>query len=299
MEKNERIYKEQQKLSFLGFLLELPNFVAVAITALITNSLISWVDFLESLANVISCGFIAVLSKRLRRDLRYKYNYGIGKIEAIASLCCYFFLFIGLISIVIFSINQLIHPVRPSDLLFLAVFLKIINVLFDTYFVLQQRKIKKNSNSRIADSEYRAVKHDWSFDFTALVLFIICYFLRDYTITWYLTPVSCLILSAYFFKDCVIEVRDAAFELMDKTLPEEQQMIILKSLTAHYEEYEELFSVNSRQNGDKIIIDIHVRFSDKTTYKEMLQLCQDISDDIKSEIENAVVSIVIEDVNTK
>ena len=45
-------YKKQQRVSFLNFLAELPNFVTVFVSAVLSGSLIVWMDFIDSLCNV-------------------------------------------------------------------------------------------------------------------------------------------------------------------------------------------------------------------------------------------------------
>jgi divalent metal cation (Fe/Co/Zn/Cd) transporter len=54
-------------------------------------------DLLDSLGNILRAAMVTLLSKKLTRDLRYEYNYGIGKIEAIVSLICDGIVFVGLI----------------------------------------------------------------------------------------------------------------------------------------------------------------------------------------------------------
>ena len=52
-------YKSQQKVSFFNFLAELPNFIAVTVSAIISGSLIVWMDFVDSLGNVLNSGFVS------------------------------------------------------------------------------------------------------------------------------------------------------------------------------------------------------------------------------------------------
>ena len=103
-------YKSQQKVSFFNFLAELPNFIAVTVSAIISGSLIVWMDFVDSLGNVLNSGFVALLSRKLRRDLKYEYNHGVGKIEAISALACDGILICGLILMIISSVHDLISP---------------------------------------------------------------------------------------------------------------------------------------------------------------------------------------------
>ena len=134
-------YQNQQKVSFLTFLAELPNFVAVTVSAIVSGSLIVWMDFVDSFCNVLNSGFVALLSRKLRRDLKYEYNYGVGKIEAISSLACNGILICGLIFMLVSSVNDLISPKEPSGLLIYVVVLKLIIVVFVTVFLRSQYKI--------------------------------------------------------------------------------------------------------------------------------------------------------------
>ena len=62
-------YKSQQKVSFFNFLAELPNFIAVTVSAIISGSLIVWMDFVDSLGNVLNSGL--VIYKRGCYSLRF------------------------------------------------------------------------------------------------------------------------------------------------------------------------------------------------------------------------------------
>lgn len=67
-------YKKQQRVSFLNFLAELPNFVAVFVSAVLSGSLIVWMDFIDSLCNVADSGFVLLIftnvSHRKTKPLR-------------------------------------------------------------------------------------------------------------------------------------------------------------------------------------------------------------------------------------
>ena len=54
-------YENQQRVSFLNFIVELPNFVAVLISAIASGSLLVWMDFIDSLCNITDTGFVTLL----------------------------------------------------------------------------------------------------------------------------------------------------------------------------------------------------------------------------------------------
>ena len=82
----QEAYKKQESITGLQFLTELPNFVLVLASAVVSHSLIVWLDFVDTLGNLLSEAIVAAQSRRMSRDLRYEYNYGVGKIEVLTTL---------------------------------------------------------------------------------------------------------------------------------------------------------------------------------------------------------------------
>lgn len=288
-------YQNQQRVSFLSFLLEFPNFVAVTVSAIFSGSLIVWMDFVDSMGNVLNSGFIALLSRKLSRNLKYEYNYGVGKIEAISSLACNGILICGLIFMLVSSINDLISPKEPSGLLIYVILLKIINVAFDAVFLRAQYKIKKEAKTAIADTEFHSSLKSFSFDAVALVSILICWAFRDVYAVWYFSPVICIFLSVCFFIGAVKRARESVYVLTDRTLPEPDQMKILSVLSKFNGEYRNFEFLSTRKSGNAVFVDLKLSFKDETTYAEIKTLCGEIQKEIEEQIENSKVSIVISD----
>ena len=83
---NQSGYKKQQTLSFVQLLSEAPAFIVTLISAIFANTMLLFVDLMDSFGNLLRAALVTILSKKLSKDLRYEYNYGIGKIEAMVSL---------------------------------------------------------------------------------------------------------------------------------------------------------------------------------------------------------------------
>lgn len=292
-EGNANSYEKQQKVSFLSFLAELPNFVAVTVSAIISGSLIVWMDFIDSLGNVLNAGFVALLSRKLRRNLKYEYNYGVGKIEAISSLACDGILICGLILMIISSVRDLIMPKEPSGLLIYVVLLKVINVAFDTYFLQAQYKIRKKSKTTIAITEFHTALKSFSFDLVALISLLICWLFRNVRAVWYFSPVICVILSIWFFIGALKRSMESVHILTDRTLPEDEQMKILNALSKFDGQYKNFEFISTRKSGNTTFIDLDLTFDDQTTYAQIKALCCEIQNEVERQIENSKVSIVI------
>lgn len=290
---NKSGYKQQQNLSVAQLLAELPSFVAVLVSAILSRNLLVYVDLLDSSMYLISLVLIVLLSKKLTKDLRYEYNYGVGKIEAIASLLCDGMGCFGLLITLGFSVQAIIFPEQPSDFVIAVVGLKVINVSFDTAFFVKQRKITKIHSSAISNANYAEALSALLFDSVALVSLFVMWLLRNNPIGGYISPVVSIFVAIYLMFGYVKRIRQALTELTDKTLPEEEQMKILSILTRHYDSYSQVHSVNSHKSGDCIRIDMHLSFERNTSFEEILTLKKQMQDELDSQFGNCIVNIIV------
>ena len=290
---NKSGYKQQQNLSIAQLLAELPSFVAVLGSAILSRNLLVYIDLLDSSMYLVSLVLIVILSKKLTKDLRYEYNYGVGKIEAIASLLCDGMGFFGLLITLGFSVQEIVFPEQPSNFVIAVAGLKVINVAFDTAFFVKQRKITKIHHSSISKSNYAEALSALLFDSVALVSLLVMWLLRDNPVGGYISPVVSIFVAIYLMFGYVKRIRQALIELTDKTLPEEEQMKILNILTRHYDSYSQFHSINSHKSGDVTRIDIHISFEKNTTFEEILTLKKQMQDEFDSQFGNCIVNIIV------
>ena len=290
---NRSGYKQQQNLSIAQLLAELPSFVAILVSAILSRNLLVFIDLFDSFMYLISLSLVVVLSKKLTKDLRYEYNYGVGKVEAISSLLCDGIAFVGLLFALGLSVHKIIFPEQPSDLVIAVVGLKVINVSFDIAFFIKQRKITKTHNSAISKANYAEALSALLFDNVALVSLFAMWLLRDNPIGVYISPVVSIFVAIYLMFGYVKRTRQSLIELTDKTLPEEEQMKILNILTRHYDSYSQFHSINSHKSGDITMIDIHLSFEQDTTFEEILTLKKQMQEELDSLFGNCIVNIVV------
>ncbi len=293
MDDNKGAYTKQLHLAIASFFIELPNFVFIMFAALMTGSLITWMDLIDSFRNIASEGLMVFMSKKLSHDLRFEYNYGVEKVEAIAGLGIDCLLFSGVGIFTFFSINELMNPSQPSGLLLYVIFLKVADVIIDFVCHKHQEKITEAGNSTLMESELANSFSALVFDLIALVAVFVSYIFRGNPVSWAFSPIASLAMEAYFIVGCVKRIRSSISVLTDHTLPENEQMIILKAINASYMDYDELISIKSHRSGNTTHIDLVVSFSPETKYSDIVEFCNKTSEMIEQELEDSHVSIII------
>ena len=131
-------YKEQRNLSSVQLLAEAPFFIANLLSALFSGTVLLYVDLLDSLNYIIRNAMVTLLSHKLSKDLRFEYNYGVGKIEAISSIFGDGIVLFGMCLTLCLSVYSIMFPSKPTDLLIAVVVFKLFDVILDFTFFLKQ-----------------------------------------------------------------------------------------------------------------------------------------------------------------
>ena len=286
-------YKSQEGVSIMSLIAELPNLVILAVLAVVSGSVIMALDVFESLSNIIQGTLTYRLSKKMQGDASFRYDYGMGKIDAFGSLMSASLLFLGLVAILIGAINSIINPSDPSDLLLWAIIAKGINTLISIYLMLKQSKIAKTSDSPLVKSAFIFLKKDVLTDSIVLVTIAVSYIFRAFPIIEYFEPVVCIICIIYVAVMNIKQIRSSMSILLDKTLDEETQLQIINCVTKIWNDIDEFKEVRTRKSGSLIFIDLLVSFDDSKKYGEIYQTYKEFETAIQEILPDSEVSLVI------
>lgn len=290
---NESGYSAQKNLSSVQLLAEVPTLIETLLSAIFSGALLLYVDLLDSLGYIIRYALIIVLSKKLSENLQFEYNYGIGKIEAISSIFADSIVLFGMILTLFLSVYSLFYPGKPSEILIAVVGVKLYDLMWDLAIFGKQRKIFKNTPSTLSETNYAAALGDLLFDSFAWVSLLIMWLLRNGPIVGYISPVVSIGVAVYLMTGCIKRIKSSLNELTDKTLPEEQQIKILKVLTAHFNSYSQVGSIDSRKIGEITRVDINLAFENDTKVEDILNLQKQIQDELDSRFGKCIINIII------
>jgi len=96
-------------------------------------------------------------------------------------------------------------------------------------------------------------------------------------------------ISVWRIKDFKLRISD----LTDKTLNEEQQLLVIKILNKYDAQYNMFYSVKSHKIDEKTFIDFYIDFAPETSFSEIKTLEESLQKEMISVIDNCNVSIVI------
>lgn len=291
--KNNSEFNHQKKVAMLLILWRLPEFVTSFVAASASGSVVVWLEFVECASIVIPGILLAVLAGKLNRNLKYVFNYGTGKVEAITALSCEIFDVAGLFCILFFAIRQIIKPEAESHYLRFALIISVVGLIIDIFIMTRQKRILETSDSKMFHTAYVSAQKEFFFDAASIVALIIS-IVFEYT-AWivYFSPIVCIIIAIPFFIIVMHHMKESVSELVDRTLDEETQLKIIKVLNEFFEDYEELGEIKSRITGEEKYIDIELRFGSDVQYEKISETAKNITKRIQEDLGPSNVNIVL------
>ena len=290
---SQKEYKKQLYLSVLELAAGLPSFILLLISYFGTKTTLVFMDAIDSGGNVIRNALVLFISVFLVKDQRFSYNYGIGKIEASSTIVCDLIMIFSLLVSIGMAIHDFLTPHAPGEFLIYVVLLKVLYVFADLFMTWREWKLMKTSGSLIFKTKFAAGVKNSLFDIITLTALLLMQVFSNARWTWYISPVVSIVLGVYLIYQTIGRVRTSLKILLDKTADEKDQMLIMQTLSKFFSSYNDFRQVRSRYNGEVLCVELDLGFNGDTTYSQLQELADRVSDDLSKNIPKCVVSLTI------
>lgn len=290
---SQKQYKKQIYLSVIELACGLPSFILLIISFIGTRTTLVFMDAIDSGGNVIRNALVLFISVFLVKDQRFSYNYGVGKIEASATLVCDLIMVFSLFVSIGMAIKDFVVPHSPGDFLVYVVILKVLYVFADLFMTWREWKLMKTSDSLVFKTKFAAGVKNTLFDTVTLVALLLMQVFRSAKWTQYISPVVTVLLGSYLIYQTAERIRESLKVILDKAADENEQMLIMQSLSPVYNEYDEFKAVRSRTCGGVLYVELELGFSDETTYTQLRSVADKVSDELLKKLPKSEVSLII------
>jgi ferrous-iron efflux pump FieF len=273
----------------IDFILWLPDIAA----AVLSGSIVLFADAVKCANEILATFFAYLTIRKMARGGTGIYDYGMGKFETVTSIITGGVMLVSLILVLSVAIYRLI---LPEELVlggaYLGVFLMVIGVSTNTWLWRRNYQLFQKEPSPIMDSQWRLFRTKAISDFSVLVSLIASLALSHYPWSLYIDPcASFFIVGVLLFSGYRVIVSSLP-DLLDKTLDEELQMVIVQHLAAFFNDYSALHGVRSRRSGSNIYIEIFLEFDHEKSMGEVQATINRIKASLEKNIPKSSVSIV-------
>jgi cation diffusion facilitator family transporter len=272
--------------------LDVSTWIFIAIAAFASGSLTILAELPRG-GLLLTIEIIAMVTMRRSHRGRFSmFEYGIGKIERVISVA----IACGLLLSAIFTGSATVHrfidpPILATPGMILAVMGGSYNLMVNFFCVGDFARTNQTETSLILASQVRSRLVKTMASGIVVVVLVVATWLPDPTAAAYVDAIGALFVIAYMVVTAVSLLRESLPDLLDRALPEREQMLLLRVIARYFEDYDNVGTIRSRRSGGHAFIDATLEFQPDLPLHEATARCVAIERDIVELIPDAIVSI--------
>lgn len=269
-----------------GFAVLTPDLLAV----LLANSVMLLADLLKTASEAVATFLSWLALRRIRQGHSFDYNYGQGKLENIASLGVAGALLLSWFIVVWGAVQRLLHPTPPGRI-GMALLVTGGSACFNFWLWRKNRQLARGEASPILAAQARLYRAKLLTNGGVIAALVLGFVFRGHTWAAYLDPLGALLLSGVLLLAAYRVVTDSMDDLLDRTLDESLQLVILSELATRFDEYAALHGIRSRRSGSHIYIEIFMEFEGDRRMAEVQDLINRLRASLEARIKGSQVVI--------
>ncbi|MBK7599620.1 MAG: cation diffusion facilitator family transporter [Acidobacteria bacterium] len=240
----------------------------------------------ETVATFLS--WLAV--RKVRQGKTFDYNYGQGKLENISSLAVAGAMLLSWMIVTYGAIERFRHPSKIGSIAF-ALFVTGGSALVNFRIWRNNLKLSQIEASPIIESQWRLYRAKTLANICVVTSLILSAMFREYQWSAYIDPLGALLISGFLLQSAYRVITDSVYDLLDRTLDETLQLVILGELAAYFNDYVALHGVRSRRSGSNVYIDIFMEFDGEQRMSEVQNVIDRMKTDLEQKIKGSQVVI--------
>ena len=273
----------------VDFVLWLPDIAA----AILSGSIVLFADALKCANEILATFFAYLTLRKMAKGGGGAYDYGLGKFETITSIITGGVMFVSLALVFSIAVYRIAVPAElVHEGAYLGIVLMVIGVCMNSWLWRKNYRLFLHEPSPIIDSQWRLFRTKAFSDFSVLMSLIATLALSHYAWSLYIDPLASFIIAGFLLTSGYRVITSSLPDLLDKTLDEELQMVIVRHLAEFFDDYTALHGVRSRRSGTNVYIEIFLEFDGTRKMSEVQESINRIRASLEKNIPKSSVSIV-------
>ena len=275
-----------QKLSFQAMIFTACLFPFYVLAALLTNSAAILTDLLATffdLSALTACWLVLRLANKAHAG---KYAYGLGKLENLAELLIALLQTILVIIASTRAIMRILHPeaVEGAEL---GLFVTAAAVIGNGILNRKATRLARETRSPVLAAQARvhlvaAIASGSVFAVTTILSIF-----DNVPVLYYLDPVGSFVVIGFMVYNIFAMLSNSAASLLDQAIGEAGQLRIMKVLITHFDDFDELGDIRTRQFGSKMLVELHLGFKGDWTVTKTRGVVAKLTEAVKREFREA------------
>jgi cation diffusion facilitator family transporter len=286
-------YATKQRTVLISLVIDFILWIPDIIAAILSGSIVLFADAIKCGNEIIATFFAYLTIRKMAKGGAGAYDYGMGKLETITSVITGGVMFISLAIVFVIALYRIAVPAElVHEGVLLGIILMVIGVSMNSYLWLKNYRFNQKEPSPIMDSQWRLFRAKAFSDFTVLVSLVASLEFSAFSWSLYIDPLASFVIAGFLLFSGYRVITSSLPDLLDKTLDEELQMVIVRHLAVFFNDYIALHGVRSRRSGSNVYIEIFLEFDGEKKMNEVQDIINRIKVSLEAHIPKSSVSVV-------
>lgn len=267
---------------------------ATATAAALSNSSVLLADALKTGLEFVAVLLAWLAIRRMAKGGGSDYEYGIGKLENLASFVIGALMVIVFLIIVGSAVRSMIWPAHISGVgLWISLGIQIVFGCVNGYLYLNARRVARTENSPIMVSQAKLFFTKLFANGFILLALVSSMLLHNYEWSVYIDPIAALVVAALIIASAMSVFSSSIYDLLDGTLEEQDKLKIMRALAENFDRYDMIYGVRCRRAGTRSFIEIYLGFDEEKRIGEVQREIGVIQRAVEEQLQNSTVRVVI------
>ena len=234
-----------------------------------------------------------VTLRRSHRGRFFAFEYGIGKIERVITSIIGLGLFVAAAFTLNATIERVANPtVLPTPAMILGVAVAGFNFAINLYCAGDFVRANRTEESLILASQVRSRLVKTVASGVVVAVLVVATWLSDPTGAAYVDAFGALFVIGYMVVTGKALLQESIPDLLDRALPESQQLLLMRVMSRHFDDFESFGSIKSRHSGGNSFITVELAFQGDMALAEVRRRCDAVRNEIIELIPDAFVEVI-------
>ncbi len=285
-------FKEKERSILIGLCFGLLALIPNVFTVILANSVMLFSDLLKTGSETVATFLSWLAIRKANQGKSFDYNYGQGKIENISSLAVAGAMTFSWMIVSYGAIERFRHP-SPIGSVGFALFVTSGAAVVNLWIWRKNRRLALKEPSPIIESQWRLYRTKACANACVITSLLLGASFREHSWAAYIDPAGAVIISGFLLLSAYRVVTDSIHDLLDRTLDESLQLVIVSELAAWFNNYVALHGVRSRRSGANIYIEIFMEFDGDSRMSEVQEVINRMKASLEQKIQGSHVLIAL------
>ncbi len=248
----------------------LTDAIVCATAAATSNSSLLLADALKTGLEFLAVLLAWVSIRRITRGAGADFEFGIGKLENLASLVIGSLMVLGVAIISFAAIRSLLNPVHASGI---GIYISLVDQMafgfVNGHLMRRAAQAARHENSPLMASQAKMFFAMFFGNVFVFVTVALGLALHDFGWSAYIDPLSALVVAATIVMTVIEVFSTSCYDLLDGALAEEDKLRILRVLAENFDRYDMIYGVRSRRSGSRAFVEIYLGYDPQRSVGEV------------------------------